>query len=163
MIRRPPRSTLFPYTTLFRSMNDYRKIIDDFPNEKENQNSIETFGEKALFNAIDLADKTEQRKKLRELCNEFEGRYPKSNNLPSICRNSLKLSSSENSEFSISLNGKTKDISFEGISEPTLDEYGAEILIRAPDGKIERKVLRKNQLVYFGTRSEEHTSELQSH
>src|SRR5688572_32094420 len=24
MIRRPPRSTLFPYTTLFRSMNDHR-------------------------------------------------------------------------------------------------------------------------------------------
>src|SRR3712207_8640832 len=23
MIRRPPRSTLFPYTTLFRSVNDY--------------------------------------------------------------------------------------------------------------------------------------------
>src|SRR3712207_8183865 len=27
MIRRPPRSTLFPYTTLFRS--DYRLIIDN--------------------------------------------------------------------------------------------------------------------------------------
>src|SRR2546425_4501562 len=24
MIRRPPRSTLFPYTTLFRSLNQYR-------------------------------------------------------------------------------------------------------------------------------------------
>src|SRR3712207_7743290 len=24
MIRRPPRSTLFPYTTLFRSLTDYR-------------------------------------------------------------------------------------------------------------------------------------------
>src|SRR3989442_4916270 len=26
MIRRPPRSTLFPYTTLFRSLNWYRNI-----------------------------------------------------------------------------------------------------------------------------------------
>src|SRR3712207_8809859 len=25
MIRRPPRSTLFPYTTLFRSLDDFRK------------------------------------------------------------------------------------------------------------------------------------------
>src|SRR5258708_31998725 len=25
MIRRPPRSTLFPYTTLFRSLNDFRQ------------------------------------------------------------------------------------------------------------------------------------------
>src|SRR3712207_8876241 len=28
MIRRPPRSTLFPYTTLFRSRFDYKKIDD---------------------------------------------------------------------------------------------------------------------------------------
>src|SRR2546422_1463418 len=26
MIRRPPRSTLFPYTTLFRSMNQHRNV-----------------------------------------------------------------------------------------------------------------------------------------
>src|SRR2546430_13156477 len=29
MIRRPPRSTLFPYTTLFRSLAARRKLIDD--------------------------------------------------------------------------------------------------------------------------------------
>src|SRR5689334_24342843 len=28
MIRRPPRSTLFPYTTLFRSGGDVRRIAD---------------------------------------------------------------------------------------------------------------------------------------
>src|SRR2546430_15563420 len=28
MIRRPPRSTLFPYTTLFRSIRDYIHILD---------------------------------------------------------------------------------------------------------------------------------------
>src|SRR3989442_529054 len=27
MIRRPPRSTLFPYTTLFRSANDGQRIV----------------------------------------------------------------------------------------------------------------------------------------
>src|SRR5438309_3258235 len=27
MIRRPPRSTLFPYTTLFRSLNDTAKVL----------------------------------------------------------------------------------------------------------------------------------------
>src|SRR2546430_15090781 len=27
MIRRPPRSTLFPYTTLFRSLSDERPVI----------------------------------------------------------------------------------------------------------------------------------------
>src|SRR3712207_6927046 len=28
MIRRPPRSTLFPYTTLFRSVEDARVVLD---------------------------------------------------------------------------------------------------------------------------------------
>src|SRR2546427_8004629 len=28
MIRRPPRSTLFPYTTLFRSLEDERPLLD---------------------------------------------------------------------------------------------------------------------------------------
>src|SRR5258708_9733723 len=27
MIRRPPRSTLFPYTTLFRSLRDHRTVV----------------------------------------------------------------------------------------------------------------------------------------
>src|SRR3712207_8318942 len=31
MIRRPPRSTLFPYTTLFRSKGDYAYTIIDSP------------------------------------------------------------------------------------------------------------------------------------
>src|SRR2546430_9789551 len=29
MIRRPPRSTLFPYTTLFRSPRDVRNLVQD--------------------------------------------------------------------------------------------------------------------------------------
>src|SRR3712207_8082522 len=29
MIRRPPRSTLFPYTTLFRSLEDLRKLPEE--------------------------------------------------------------------------------------------------------------------------------------
>src|SRR2546430_10359184 len=30
MIRRPPRSTLFPYTTLFRSVERARRVFEDF-------------------------------------------------------------------------------------------------------------------------------------
>src|SRR5256885_7904787 len=33
MIRRPPRSTLFPYTTLFRSRHLHRHRLDDSPPE----------------------------------------------------------------------------------------------------------------------------------
>src|SRR5688572_31393696 len=30
MIRRPPRSTLFPYTTLFRSQAEFRRLLGKF-------------------------------------------------------------------------------------------------------------------------------------
>ena len=43
MIRRPPRSTLFPYTTLFRSLIKYdsnKKIFTNYVHDKNNQNSI---------------------------------------------------------------------------------------------------------------------------
>src|SRR3712207_6900569 len=31
MVRRPPRSTLFPYTTLFRSLSVLRQVTEDAP------------------------------------------------------------------------------------------------------------------------------------
>src|SRR5258708_9033270 len=34
MIRRPPRSTLFPYTTLFRSINGFRIMESDRENPR---------------------------------------------------------------------------------------------------------------------------------
>src|SRR5947199_10176223 len=34
MIRRPPRSTLFPYTTLFRSGHSHRRVDDLRPGER---------------------------------------------------------------------------------------------------------------------------------
>src|SRR3712207_8775746 len=34
MIRRPPRSTLFPYTTLFRSLMEEKEISQEFPIDK---------------------------------------------------------------------------------------------------------------------------------
>src|SRR5690625_7820982 len=38
MLRRPPRSTLFPYTTLFRSRNT--RFVDNFEEIKEETNSL---------------------------------------------------------------------------------------------------------------------------
>src|SRR5256885_3179899 len=42
MIRRPPRSTLFPYTTLFRSGDDipFQKFLDDERFSPEEQDSV---------------------------------------------------------------------------------------------------------------------------
>src|SRR3712207_8950832 len=41
MIRRPPRSTLFPYTTLFRSLSD---VVTLFANAPVDQNGVDGSG-----------------------------------------------------------------------------------------------------------------------
>ena len=52
MIRRPPRSTLFPYTTLFRSLDRditvklTTKVIDDFDTTVDRNESAEGEGAK---------------------------------------------------------------------------------------------------------------------
>src|SRR5256885_7357364 len=54
MIRRPPRSTLFPYTTLFRS----RKLaIEVYADEKVNSERVETFTSKATEFAVSPDEK----------------------------------------------------------------------------------------------------------
>src|SRR2546427_9653002 len=40
MIRRPPRSTLFPYTTLFRSTNDEQKARSAFAAARAEQEKV---------------------------------------------------------------------------------------------------------------------------
>ncbi|MCH8329439.1 MAG: hypothetical protein IIB81_03535 [Nanoarchaeota archaeon] len=125
------------------AISDYRKIIDSFPSVSYSQ--TETFGEKALIQAINVAYDAGQKRKSLELCDEFKERYPESNLEPDICGNSLRISSSGISEFGVVINGNAKIISLEGINEPTLDEFSAEIFVRGPDGRTSFK-LRKNQM-----------------
>src|SRR3712207_8636082 len=47
MNRRPPRSTLFPYTTLFRSRNKIRQYF-----AREQREDLETRGRESLFSAL---------------------------------------------------------------------------------------------------------------
>src|SRR3712207_8351332 len=51
MIRRPPRSTLFPYTTLFRSLVNF---IRDIPNELYESMVIEGAGHSRLLRSLVL-------------------------------------------------------------------------------------------------------------
>src|SRR3712207_7785615 len=54
MIRRPPRSTLFPYTTLFRSREEGMVDVDDPARESANElrgEDLHVAGEHHQFNA----------------------------------------------------------------------------------------------------------------
>src|SRR2546430_8281949 len=44
MIRRPPRSTLFPYTTLFRSSESLAKTLATVPGHQHQQLSVHALG-----------------------------------------------------------------------------------------------------------------------
>src|SRR5258708_15682483 len=60
MIRRPPRSTLFPYTTLFRSLRNRDMLCDGKPD------LIIAFpGGKGTAGMVDLARKAKDRKSTR--------------------------------------------------------------------------------------------------
>ena len=47
------------------------------------------------------------------------------------------------------INGQFRKISFEGIYEPSLDDYSVEIRVKDSDGKITFPTLRKNQIIYL--------------
>src|SRR2546430_9387362 len=51
MIRRPPRSTLFPYTTLFRSCYDYGDAGDPYPGTTGNGTFSQTSVPAAVRNS----------------------------------------------------------------------------------------------------------------
>src|SRR3712207_8680118 len=54
MIRRPPRSTLFPYTTLFRSLAD--RIVTTSPDVTVSTNLGAWVNQRGLFRRQELAD-----------------------------------------------------------------------------------------------------------
>src|SRR5258706_11415178 len=59
MIRRPPRSTLFPYTTLFRSTEEEQKALEEQLKQKREENiaTNEHFSYNALWFASDQGRK----------------------------------------------------------------------------------------------------------
>src|SRR2546430_11077520 len=54
MIRRPPRSTLFPYTTLFRSLHDAARVIVEARDQRRGVRS-RSRREAGLIHRVDLA------------------------------------------------------------------------------------------------------------
>src|SRR2546430_15249652 len=87
MIRRPPRSTLFPYTTLFRSPYGYaRAYIRHILNETERHNirqygyGVRSFGRSLEDTYVKLADHMAKREtvvQIHERVGELESTPPK--------------------------------------------------------------------------------------
>src|SRR5258705_1682048 len=65
MIRRPPRSTLFPYTTLFRSLDDLRIVLGaevtrDAPHDDRRVVAVARFQAEIAENSDDRDDQAER-------------------------------------------------------------------------------------------------------
>src|SRR3712207_7335513 len=54
MIRRPPRSTLFPYTTLFRSPTRNEAVMTDTPRNQDQEGALATGREEPAVRVVDV-------------------------------------------------------------------------------------------------------------
>ena len=147
MIRRPPRSTLFPYTTLFRSKELLRRLnLDDFDN--------------------DLKDKLIDNTRIPTLLVENEI-------LPKVFTNRNQITS-QIKLFNAKLKGNKKSIKKIEDSRNKIYAHSDPVITktipRIELDEFERLILLINDFYntfhgrLFDThRSEEHTSELKSH
>jgi len=125
----------------------YETIRNSYTSEPYKQDSSSTFGEEAFYNEILLAWRSNQRKTSYDLCQEFMQAYPNSNKDLSYCTDAIKNANEEIQEVYVTVNGEVKTISFDGIVEPTFDDYGVRIVMSTPDG-INYFDLTKGKIVY---------------
>src|SRR3989344_8885910 len=104
-------------------MKDYETIRNDFssdlyPQNPQTEEDKRTLGEKALFNQVELAWKSNKKETASKLCKEFLETYPDSTiGAPTICDNALMLSSQESSVEDVLINGRTYLITLDSIKE----------------------------------------------
>ena len=130
-----------------QAITGYKQVIDNFANDKEKFESTETFGEEAFLRAIELASRANQKKTLVDLCGEFKSKFPNKEKESNAYCNAFKISNSENSASGVVINGRTKLISLEGVSEPSFEDFGAEILVRKPNENPDSYLLTKNEII----------------
>ncbi len=130
------------------AMEDYETLINSYASQTTGSSS-ETYGERGLYEAIQLAYSLGQMKTLTGFCQEFKETYPDSEKDVSVCEDAYKLSNSELATYEVQIDGNLKRISFEGIYEPDYEEYGAEVIVKGSNGKIQSYELKKGKKIYL--------------
>lgn len=140
-----------------QAKQNYRKLADSFKDEREDLNNVEvkgnTYAEKGLFELIELAKNSEQKKTMIELGEEFLEKYPESDFVDAVedyLKDDLKNSNSGVNTREVYINGRLKTISFEGIYEPSFEDYGADLRISGSGINIDSEEFEKNEIYYFG-------------
>ncbi|MDD5012203.1 MAG: hypothetical protein PHQ66_00955 [Candidatus Nanoarchaeia archaeon] len=133
---------------------DYETIRESYSSETYTKDETSTFGEEAFYNEILLAWNANQKKFAYDLCQEYIQAYPNSKKDLSYCTDAIKLANQDAQEVYVTINGEIKTISFDGINEPTFEDFGATVRINAPDGTVRSFDLKKNTIVYLDKNQE---------
>ena len=129
-----------------KAIDDYDEVLSSFASESYKSVNL---GKDALVKKIDLAKSMQQRKTLVELCNDFKKQYS-NERIPESCSEALKLSSWTSSSRSVIINGKTIDISLDGIYKPSYIEYGISgTVTNIKTTETDTFYLRKNEIKYL--------------
>lgn len=137
-----------------KAMDDYDRVIGSFSEYPYLNNEKVTNAEQALFEKVTLNYNLGQRRKVVEVCDEFKIAYPKSNltdDLNKYCNNKLKISNSGLIEKDVLINGKIKEITLEGVYEPSFEDYGAVVSVRNDKGEVKDYNLKVNEVVYLNS------------
>ncbi|HLC77734.1 MAG TPA: transglycosylase SLT domain-containing protein [Candidatus Nanoarchaeia archaeon] len=140
-----------------KALEDYDAVINGYANTIFPDDGVKKIlkGEEAFKAKILLANSVQQKKTLLDFCREFKAKYPESKlyqEVKSSCENDIKISSSELSSNYVSLNGLSKEISLEGIYDPSYEEYGAEIFVSSQNVEpyTVTKPIKKDETITFG-------------
>jgi len=136
-----------------KAAEDYETILDSFTEEEYQGTDL---GENALSEEINLAFDTGQKRTAVGLCDDFKSRYPGSAE-PEDCNNAYQLANQESSVRDVSIDGRIHRISFDGVFEPSPDDYGALITIiePGPESEINQITLTKNRIYYINESTNE--------
>jgi hypothetical protein len=146
------------------AMKDFQTIESSFSEEKDSENSETTYGEEALYQSIILAKDLNRKKTMLELCEKFDEKYSQSMlyaNVLEICKNEYHVSSDKLSSMQVILQGVVTSISFEGVSEPSAENYGVEILVQGPNGDSRTLILQKDKKVSLNQFRDEPISQVE--
>jgi len=130
------------------AIKDYDTIVTQYPTESTTLGT--TYGEEALYNEITLASYANQKKTAADLCKQFIQNYPHSDkNLDNYCKD-YQLSNGEAQSVEVAINQQFKKISFDGIYEPSLDDYSVIVQASTSQGA-DPFSLRKDQPAYLSS------------
>jgi len=132
------------------AVEDYKKIQDNFANEKYPENSPNVLGEKSLAQLVNLSDILNQKEDLKKYCDLFKSKYSKSSLDVSPCEGVPKYSNVGVSTQTILMGGNYNEISFEGVRNPSFEDYGIELNIRRGDKVLQSPLkMGKGDVIYL--------------